>query len=95
MSEAFANDPVWAKRAKAIVRAEMVKRDLSYHDLERLLRQIGVEKTAGNLSTRISTGAFGAQLFLQVMTAMGVQSVDLSHFGVTRPENDLGEWRMC
>lgn len=79
MREAFSNDPEWAKRAKAIVRAEMVKRDLSYQDLAYLLGKIGVEKTAGNLSTRITSGAFGAQLFLQVMVAMGVQQLDLSH----------------
>ncbi len=79
MNDNYANDPAWAKRAKAIVRAEMVKRDLTYQDLERLLGLMGVEKTAGNLATRISSGAFGAQLFLQVMVAMGVQQLDLSH----------------
>ena len=84
MKEAFSNDPEWAKRAKAIVRAEMVKRDLSYQDLEHLLKTIGIDKTAGNLSTRISSGAFGAQLFLQVMVAMGVQQLDLSHLDGSR-----------
>ena len=78
MNENYANDPMWAKRAKAIVRAEMVKRDLTYQDLEDLLASIGVEKTAGNLATRISSGAFGVQLFLQVMVAMGVRNIDLA-----------------
>ncbi len=84
MTEGYSNDLAWATRAKAIVRAEMVKRDLSYRDLERLLEQIGVQKTAGNLATRISSGAFGAQLFLQVMVAMGVETIDLSHLSSTR-----------
>ncbi|MGB1581788.1 MAG: DUF6471 domain-containing protein [Nevskiales bacterium] len=79
MQDNYANDPVWAKRAKAIVRAEMVRRDLTYQDLEQLLRRMGVEKTAGNLATRISSGAFGVQLFLQVMLAMGVRQIDISH----------------
>ena len=77
MNDIYGNDPIWAKHAKSIVRAEMVRRDLTYQDLEALLADIGVEKSAGNLATRIGSGAFGVQLFLQVMVAMGVRGVDL------------------
>ena len=89
MREPYAHDPVWAKRAKAIVRAEMVRRDLSYQDLELMLKRIGIEKTSGNLATRITSGAFGVQLFLQVMVAMGVRNVDLSHLGLTEKAVEL------
>lgn len=81
------NDTTWAKRAKTIVRAEMVKRDLTYQDLERLLRRVGVEKNAGNLAARVASGSFGVQLFLQMMLAMGVRNIDISYL---LPGDDQG-----
>lgn len=64
--------------AKRILRAEMVRRDVSYDDLVKLLDEAGVKETNKSLRSKLSRGAFTADFFLQAMAAMGTTSVRLA-----------------
>lgn len=64
--------------AKRILRAEMVRRDVSYDDLANLLGEAGVKETNKSLRSKLSRGSFTADFFLQALNAMGVTSLRLT-----------------
>ena len=61
--------------AKRILRAEMVRRGVSYDDLARMLGEAGVKETNKSLRSKLSRGSFTADFFLQALSAMGVPSL--------------------
>ena len=65
----------WRNKAKGIVKAEIVLRNLSYSDVAEKLKELGIEETPQNLSNKISRGAFGADFMLQVLTAIGCDEI--------------------
>lgn len=65
--------------AKALIKAEMAKRSLTYKTFSNLLAVNGINEDDRNLRNKISRGQFSAAFFFQCMMAMGVQSLDLSH----------------
>lgn len=67
----------WRNKAKGIVKAEIVLRNLSYSDVAEKLKELGIEETPQNLSNKISRGAFGADFMLQVLTAIGCHQINL------------------
>lgn len=67
----------WKKEARVLVRAELVRRDLSYKDFAILLEGIGVSFEPKALSNKISRGTFSFVFFLQCMHALEVESVNL------------------
>ena len=64
--------------AKRSLRAEMVRRGLSYDDLVGLLDEAGVKETNKSLRSKLSRGSFTADFFLQAMRAMGATNLRLS-----------------
>ena len=64
--------------AKRILRAEMVRRGVSYDDLAKLLGEAGVKETNKSLRSKLSRGSFTADFFLQSLTAMGVTTLHLN-----------------
>jgi hypothetical protein len=58
-----------------MLKAEMVRRNVSYRELEVRLRAMGIENNEKNLSTRISRGRFAASFFLQCMSALGCRTI--------------------
>lgn len=67
----------WAEQAKRIVRAEMVRRGITYEVLSERLAALGVHDTPVNMRNKIARGKFAATFMLQVLEAIGCQSVDL------------------
>lgn len=61
----------WQKQATNILKAELIKRGISYEDLQEKLAKIGVEETAANINVKINRGTFKFTFFLQVMKAIG------------------------
>lgn len=78
MPESYGYSEQWADLLRRLVKAELARRAVSYDELSEKLAAIGVEKSASNLSTRINSGAFGAQLLLQILTVIGSRQLDLS-----------------
>jgi len=65
----------WAKIISRIVRAEMVKRDISYLELAKKLNEIKVPISSDDLRSRVSRGTFSAILFVQCMRVLGVKNL--------------------
>jgi Domain of unknown function (DUF6471) len=68
----------WQVQAKAIIRAELKRRNLSYADLAERLTALGVRETTENVNNKIARGTFSAAFFLQCMDAIGVKAIHLN-----------------
>jgi len=68
----------WAERAKRLVKVELKRADVSYHELAERLREHGLEETEGSISNKLSRGTFPASFFLAVMRAIGREQVNLA-----------------
>ncbi len=81
---------IWYDQARAFLRAEMVRRDVSYGELAERLRALGIDDTPKNVSNKITRGRYSAAFFLAAMLALGVRRPDLSPvaeaIGETAPE---------
>jgi hypothetical protein len=72
-----AMDRDWVAYTKGLLRAEMVKRGVSYAQLVERLAAIGVQDSEANLRNKISRGGFTASFMIQCLTALGVRSLRL------------------
>lgn len=63
----------WEGMAKGIVKAELKRRNLTYNDLSRRLRSIGVLESEANIRNKISRGKFTAVFMLQCLKALDVK----------------------
>lgn len=69
-------DP-WADKAKAILKAELKRRNVGYRELAEKLTAMGYPDSERNIANKISRGGFTAAFFLQCLSAIGVQSLRL------------------
>jgi Domain of unknown function (DUF6471) len=67
----------WAEQAKRIVRAEMVRRGITYEMLADRLAALGVHDTPVNMRNKIARGKFTAIFMLQVLEAIGCTDLAL------------------
>ncbi len=67
----------WAEQAKRIVRAEMVRRGVTYERLADRLDALGVHDTPVNMRNKIARGKFTAVFLLQVLEAIGADTLRL------------------
>jgi hypothetical protein len=75
MTEATTRD--WVAYTKGLLRAEMVRRGVSYAGLVEKLAAIGIRETEANLRNKISRGGFTGAFLIQCLVAMGVTSLRL------------------
>ena len=71
-------DKEWQERVKAILKAELARRNISYKDLAECLQRIGVKDTERNISNKISRGTFTAAFFVQCLDAIGCHTLHLN-----------------
>lgn len=67
----------WSAYAKGILRAEMLRKGMSYADLVTALAQNGVKESEANLRNKVSRGSFTAAFLFECMDAMGVKTLHL------------------
>lgn len=72
-----------AEDAKAILKAELKRRGMTYADLVGCLERDGIIETEANLRNKLSRGSFTAAFFLQCLLAIGCHSIVLQ-VGVDR-----------
>lgn len=70
-------DDDWAERAKALLKAELKRRNVGYRDLADKLTEMGMPESERNLANKISRGGFTAAFFLQCLSAIGCQTLRL------------------
>lgn len=61
----------WAETAKALLKAELKRRNVGYRELAEKLTAMGLPETERNIANKISRGGFTAAFFLQCLSAIG------------------------
>lgn len=73
----MATEDEYGERAKRLLRAAMVKRDVTYDGLVERLAALGVPETTANLRNKVSRGKFTAAFLLAVCDALEISSLTL------------------
>ena len=63
-------DTDWPERAKALLKAELKRRNVGYRELAEKLTAMGAPDSERNLANKISRGGFTAAFFLQCLSAI-------------------------
>lgn len=69
------DDATWERLAKNMLRAEMMRRGVSYEQLVAKLAALGIEDNVLNLRNKVARGRFTAPFFIQCMVAIGVSNL--------------------
>ena len=64
-------DADWESLARNLLRAELMRRGLSYARLVEALAAIGVDETEAGIKNKVSRGRFTLVFFLRAMVAIG------------------------
>ena len=67
----------WHAEVKALLKAELKRRNVSYRELAERLERLGVRETEQNIANKISRGGFSAVFFVQCLRAVGCRSLAL------------------
>lgn len=73
----FPTDKAWEELTKNLLRAEMMKRGVSFATLPEKLAAIGVTDSEANLRNKVGRGRFTAVFFMQCMMALGVKWIEM------------------
>lgn len=68
----------WENKVKAMLKAELVRRGVTYSQLVGKLAEIGVMDSEPNIRNKISRGKFTAVFLIQCLEAIGASSLRLS-----------------
>jgi hypothetical protein len=67
-TEEFDDQNKWSDIAKGLLKAELVKRNISFKDLATLLKEeYGIDENPTNLSNKIARGTFSASFMIQCL----------------------------
>jgi hypothetical protein len=67
----------WDTRVKAILKAELKRKGVTYAQLVEKLAAIGVKETEPNIRNKLARGKFTAVFLLQCLEAIGVSQITL------------------
>ncbi len=65
----------WEALARNLLRAELMRRGISYAKLVEALGRAGVQETEASVKNKVSRGRFTFMFFLQCMAAIGTELV--------------------
>ncbi|GJE78653.1 DUF6471 domain-containing protein [Methylorubrum suomiense] len=68
----------WDTRVKAILKAELKRKGVTYAQLVDKLAEIGVKETEPNIRNKLARGKFTAVFFVQCLSAIGVTNLSIS-----------------
>lgn len=71
------SDDAWDQLVKNMLRAEMMRRGMSYEQLVTRLADLGIEENVLNLRNKVARGRFTASFFTQCMIAIGVSNLQI------------------
>lgn len=68
-------DEAWDAKVKAILKAELKRKNVTYGQLVDKLAAVGVRQTEPNIRNKMARGKFTAVFLVQVLTAIGANSL--------------------
>ena len=72
--------PNWSDKVKRLLKSELVRRGVSNSDLVNMFEQIGIKETKSSIDSKISRGTFSASFFLQCLTVIGCEKIDIKEY---------------
>ena len=73
----MAKNPEWEQRVKAILKAELARRNVGYRELAEKLTAMGLPETERNIANKISRGGFTAAFLIECLSAIGCTTLRL------------------
>jgi hypothetical protein len=70
---------VWDERARDLLKGELQRRGIGYHDLAERLKLMGLPTTEGEVTQTIDAGDFPATFLVQCFEAMGAPVIHLNY----------------
>ena len=70
----------WNDKTKRLLKSELIKRGISNTDLAILLNKIGIQETKASIDSKISRGTFSACFFLQCLTVIGCNKIEIEEY---------------
>ena len=70
-------EDLWETKASNVLKAELIRRSITYDDLQKRLAKIGLELKTKVLITKINRGTFSFTFFLRVMTVIEAKNIEL------------------
>lgn len=67
----------WYVKAKATIKSELAKQDISYEKLSDMLHDIGVDENKMNIANKLNRGKFSFSFALQIFKALGLKKLNL------------------
>jgi len=67
----------WENEARRILRAELVRRGVTYQRLASRLQALGIKETERSVANKMSRGTFSFAFVLQCLAAIGADSVSI------------------
>lgn len=71
----------WNSKSKQLLKSELIRRGISNSELVNLLENIGIEETKSSIDSKISRGTFSTSFFLQCLTAIGCEKIEIEEYG--------------
>jgi len=68
----------WPEEAKALLKAELKRRNVAYRELAERLTAAGSPETERNIANKISRGGFSAVFLIQCLDAIGCKNLSVS-----------------
>lgn len=78
MGHAMASDVDWSNRVKAVLKAELKRRNVTYEQLSARLGEMGIQETPENIANKISRGKFTAIFLFQCLDAIGCKTINVA-----------------
>ena len=75
------DDEAWERLVKNMLRAEMMRRGVSYEALAERLAELGIVDTVANMRNKVARGRFTATFFTQCMVALAVKQLQVPESG--------------
>jgi hypothetical protein len=76
-TESLVNDKAWEELVKNMLRAEMMRRGVSYAALADRLAEFGITDNELNLRNKVSRGRFTSVFLMQCFMALGVKWIEM------------------
>ncbi|AKU23500.1 DUF6471 domain-containing protein [Massilia sp. NR 4-1] len=67
----------WELTAKELIETEMMRRNIRYKELSRMLEKVGIEESPGQINRKVNRKRFSAAFLLACLVAMGAKTISL------------------
>ena len=71
------DSPEMRETIRRLIRSRMAFKGFEYKDLVNGLHELGVEQSESNLRSKVNNGSLGAQLFVYILMALQMPSLEL------------------